>query len=394
MSQQLPHSRFVQGLRANLAYWQTKIEIFEAARIAQFEREFSNLHHAIEMALVVPDLRVLAAQLVQQCFFWVEGTGYIQQWLNLLQHTIACLPAAEHRLQFLLLKQQGQLHRLLQQPEAAEKAFAHCFSLLPVLNDRQAEAELYLNQCQILVRQQKFAAAEEMGRSALSLAVVGENGRIHALVLQALGNIALLQGQLVKAESQLNEALSLSFPRRNVTDDTRTLTLLAFTQMRQNNSLAGLQTLQLVEQKLAGTLFLRDQIELYINLGSCFFSLDRFSEAETAFQRGLDLLEGQHGFLSFKALLAYNMGHVLHYTNNVMVALPHLQKSARYWQQLADVRMLLKTYFEIAQVYDQLNQTESAASILQELLAVPVDENASDEIKQIRTKTREKLLLL
>lgn len=389
-AQHSPSPRFWRGLQANLDYWQKQTAVFNPAHLQQLEPDFPNLFQAVEMAMVLPDLRVQTAVLVQSCFFWIENTGYVTQWLALLARLIAALPESEVRLRFALQKQQGQFQRLLHQYEAAEATFAHCFALVAQLQDPEAEADLLLNQCQAMIQQRKFDQAEEIGLAALQN-LDGRNGRLHALTLQALGNIALEQGELAVAEARLNTALSLPQPWQMLTDETRTMTLLAFTKMKQNKGDDALKTLQLVAEKLAGTPFFRDQIEVQINLGTGLFGQGKHSEAAEAFQHGLTLLDTHDGFVHFRALLNYNLGYLLRHTHKALSALVHFQRSVPLWQQLNNSRMLLKTYNEMAEAYFQLDQISNAVFMNQQLLHLASLEPAAEPIKQLQAKAQERL---
>jgi len=117
MNQPSPH--FVQGVLANLHYWQQKISQLTDADMHYFQQEQANLMLAVKLGLQITTAQTAAAECLLLSFPLIERCGFWQKWQPLFAGAAAVNLTNHPVLQCKLLNRLGQLHRLLRQLDQA-----------------------------------------------------------------------------------------------------------------------------------------------------------------------------------------------------------------------------------------------------------------------------------
>ncbi len=319
----MPSPRFVRGLHAYLDHWLEKTVVLDDATISQLNPDFPSLLHIVELGLVLPETREQTANLVLQCFFWVEQVGYGQVWQPLVALAAQQLPAGHVNLRFRLLKQLGQFQRLQYQLDTAVATLQEAEQLAHTLADEQALAEIHMNLCQVFHLKRDYKVAESYGRAALNT-LADDRPKLKAITHRTLGIIAQEQGYLQQAEEQLQTSLKFSF---SPGDQALTLNILAviYQQKKQYDHALEIYNELLARLDLtAGTnLF----VEVQLNKGSLLYDLNRLSEAEAIFHEAEKLVSQRPGLVFHKARLANNLGCIWRDQNQFLIAEASLRRS-------------------------------------------------------------------
>lgn len=365
-----PSPRFIRGLQANLRYWLEQTAVLDDDAIARLDPEFPNVLRAVEMGLVLAEIRQDTAVLILQCFFWVEGAGHVHQWRLLVEKCLDVMPAADDWLRFRLLKQAGQFQRLEGDGNTAVTTFRQAKKLARRLNDSQAIAEIHMNLSQVYYRQHRYDMAESEGQAANALFTKAQP-RLKFITLQILGQIASARQEWGLAESYFNQALSLpDGGGLRVTDRIRTMNHLALVCQEQKAYEQAWEIRREIARLLAGSAPVKDRIDAQINLGVLFYDWGRLAQAETAFRQAEQMLRTQPGFTQLKALVANNLGCVLRDRQEWLSAHNYFGRSLNLYAFLNDTLMQAKANGNLAKCYMRREQWLEARHYFGEALTL------------------------
>ena len=352
-------SRFVTGLRANIAYWQQKTAQLTDTQIPALNPDFPNLLRAVQMGTMHPATQVETAELIYQEYFWVEQAGHWDSWLPIIDRLVPMLD--DDFLRCRLYKQQGQLYRSAGQFHAAIPVLMKSADLAGQLNDDVALAEAKTHLCSIYLNQRAYAKAESLGREALQLLTRRPGAeRPLTAVLTNLGLIALAQGQLEQAETQLTEAAAIGKKAQPPTQMARILNSLAIVYHRRDKLKASQQTYEEAIAIIEQTANRTDKVHLQLSLGALFVDMNRLDEAEALFLQAEKSLNGIPGHLPFRAVIANNLGNVLLEKKQPAAAEHYLQRSVELRRRLNIRLPLANSYISWGKALHQLGRTNEA----------------------------------
>lgn len=356
-----PH--FVRGLQAYLDHWLAKTANLDDIAIRQLNPDFPNLLQIVELGLVLPETQEKTANLILQCFFWVEQVGYMQLWQPLVELAVQRL--SDHpNMQFRLLKQLGQLQRLQYQLDTAVTTFEQAEQIACALADKQALAEIHMNFCQVYHLKRAYKKAEEYGRLALHH-LAEHQLKLKAIAWRTLGIMSQEQGDPQQAEIQLQ--ISLQFAT-SLKEQALTLNVLAvlFQQQEQYDQALAIynKLLILLNEESNTQLF----AEIQLNKGSLFYGLGRLDEAEVVFKTVIEHLQQRSGSLYYKALAANNLGCIWRDQKRFTAAEASFRRSIQQFSKIGADVYQANAWGNLAKLYAQQGQQLEAVACYDEAL--------------------------
>ena len=322
--------RFIRGLQSYLDHWLEKTAVLDDSTIRELNPEFSGLLKAVKLGLVLSETQKKTAELILQCFFWVEQVGYVQVWQPLVESAVQCVPADYTYLRFRLLKQLGQLYRLGHQLDKAVVNLQQAEQLAHSLVDEQAVAELHMNLCQVYHLQGKYRDAEEYGRLALDC-LADNQLKFKAITLRTMGKIAQEQGHLQLAEGYLQDSLIFSISPK---ERSLTLNVLAIIFQQREQYEQALETYDEILALLDRVATTRLFVELQLNKGSLLYSLGLLDKAEVIVREAEMLLRHRSGLFFYKALAANHLGCILREKQQFRAAETNFHRSIQQFRQI------------------------------------------------------------
>jgi tetratricopeptide (TPR) repeat protein len=367
MSQISPH--FVQGINANLYYWQAQISRFTDADMGQFQLEQANLLLAVELGLGLTATQAAAAQLLLVSFPLIERCGFWQKWLPLFAAATAVDPSEHPVLHCKLLNRWGQLHRLLHLLDQAIAIHKKAEAAAQTSGDAQTMAEIYFNLSADYRQCRDYPQAEIYSEQALGIfnTLPGcEHGQ--AATLGMLGLIAMDRYALDTAEIRLRQALSIRQQLDGPTELARVYNGLALTLHRKKQFEAALYFYQQALDQLAATASERDKIDIFRNLGALYFEQEQYDKAEMIFRQAHATVLRTSGNFDLQAALAQNLGITLLKQQQFTEAESHFRHSYMLWQRLSDNLKLANTAGGLGEVLAEKRQYPEALAFYNEAL--------------------------
>lgn len=364
MSNDQLNPRFLRNLKNYLNFWLAETAVINDDTIKALNAEYPNLISLLETAVLLPQTRNKATQLVLQCFFWIENAGHVTQWRPLVEQFVKHLPATETELQFRLQKQLGQLYRLEKNFKQAIMQFDKAQAISQLHHDKYGEADCLLNLGQTFYEQKQYEKATNYGQRALML-IEDSTSHLQSLIYQHLGNVAYECGAFETAVSHYQTALNFKHPGETTANRTRTMNRLALAHRELNQFSKSFALFEEIDQLLADTPYLRDRLDLKIGWGALHYSLKEWSHAKRLFQDALELLEGQVGYLLHKGTLYNNLACVLRNQEEWSKAVLHFEHSIQIFIDLNDNLQLANCFSGLAKLYELQEKFAEAIEALE-----------------------------
>ena len=366
MSRISPH--FVRGITRNLTYWQTQLEVLVGE---QLYREHENILSAVQFGLGMPDTCTLAIELSLQVFRFVEKWGKWETWLGLLKKGVDdCLPL-NVIVRVRVISRLGHLQRLMRQLDMAVQTHQNALALAQREEDGHLIAEIQLNLCMDYRWQQRYGEAERYGLAALeAFRQLTTNQRWLASTLNELGIINYSQGKPVLAEPYLHEAIEIWQQLGQATELGRSLNNLAMALQRQHQYETSLTMYQQALAQLTEASHELVRSQVYNSMGTLYFAMDLFHEAEAALRQADSIALRQSGDFRTRAALLLNLGKVLTEQGRLIEAERALQHSCTLWRQLNSELDLANTTGALAELKVLQEETVAAKAFYSEALAL------------------------
>ncbi len=374
---------FRQSIRANIAYWRRSL--LTAPDLAKVsDADWRNVLQAIHYASLERTARVAGAQLAIDLFDRAQRRGAWREWGALLQRLADGLtdePAVRCR----LLQQIGQCRLVDHQPQVALDILRSAERLAVQTGEGELIARSHANLCECLRLLGQDDDAERMGQLALAdLATQADTAgldRVRATVLSTLGILAGRLGRPTEGEARLLEAVAVLDATRYPLEASRiytALTQLLWEAGRPADALPYLDRARAGLSALPEALYDRTMIGL--GQGALLFSLERWSEAETAFKAiAVEQLRRQ-GYWMLVARTANDLANVYQQQGRLIEAEVLLIEAVALLRGLGDKVELANSLLTQGEVVDAQGRRGEAEPLWREAVAFaeryPTDPNA------------------
>lgn len=371
--------RFVRSLKMNLAYLRRRSQDLGEERLPQLDKERHNFHRAIQFGLALPETRVATAEVVLQLFLLIERRNYWRDWIPTFEQLLARGKEGNDfnlSLKFNLWKQLGQLQRFDRQLEAAMESHQRALNVAEQLDEREKIAQARFNLSEDLRLQRDYREAERFGLMALEGFIECQSHlRWKAATLNTLGLIAQEQGNWFLSEQRLREAVSHWRQTSEITELTRSLNNLGLTLQENEKVEQALCCYREVTTLLAKTKSQLDQVKILLSMGTLYYNLEQWSEAERHFREAFSLKSSSANHTYYDALSAHNLGNVLLVQERFSEAEEYLRDAISFWREVDDKLMLANSVGTLGQVLRRQGKKEAqhyldqALALLQPYLA-------------------------
>lgn len=330
-----PH--FAQVVATNVAYWRDRVQNVTDAEIRHLAPDHPNLLRAAEFGQVLPATQPAVAELILHAFPLIERCGHGEAWLPLLATAIAACDDDALPVKIKLLNGRGLLLRLCRQFDQAIAAHEEARRIAVQLSVPQAIAEADFNLSENYRLRRDYAQAETTGLTALdTFARLPGVEKWQAAALNTLGLVARELGQLSASAARLQQAVALWRQLLQDTELGRSLNNLAITLQAQGKHAAALERFQEAVAVLASTASQFDQSVVLLSLGSLYFQLEQFDQAEAAFRQADSPALRRSGNSYLQAVAALNLGSALLKQGRLAESERCLRHSLIFWQQAGD----------------------------------------------------------
>lgn len=384
-----PNPRFTQRLVQYLKYWLEKTAVLDDATITALNQEFPNLVRTLETAVLLTETRLIAAELLLQCFFWIENAGHVSQWLPLVELFVENTPNDEPTLRFRLQKQLGQLYRLEADHQAAMSQFEAALALAKQQKDRTGQAEILLNLGQTAAAQKAYDDATAYATDALAQ-LDDSAPHLQSVIYQLLGKIAYDRGLYETAVSHYQTALTFKHPGQTSANITRSMHQLALAYQQLKRYKETFDLFKEIDNMLVDTPYLKDRLDLKIGWGTIHYDRGEFQKAQKQFQDGLDLLVGQEGYQFRKGLLYNNLGCA--YRNQAMWEEAHLyfEYSVQVFEEVGDSFQVANCFSGLARLHElkgeQIEAIQALETAITHLKKLPPNQFVEEANKRFRSR--------
>lgn len=383
-AKQQPNSQFMDMVRSGIIYWQRRTNQLDDASISRLDRDRQNLYRAIHFALKLPQTWHTAAEVAAQSFPLVERRVYWREWIPLLEEVLKqCVQVPEERpLTFKLLTQLGQLYRLDQQLTKALSLYHQAEAMAHQLGDKQLVAQAHFGLSSAYWENRQHDQAEAFGLMALTgFDDWPASDKWVAATLNTLGLTAYARGDFILAEQRLAGSVTRWRRVEQPTETARTLRNLATALQAQRKFEAALFCYHEAAHLLADTVSDREKLSVQVALGTLYYEMARYSDAEAAFRQANSPALQASADTYYRALAAQALGNVLLALNQLDEAEGYLRHSIELWQQIDDKVRLGNTIGILAELLVVKGQAEAALPFYETaitmLAAYPHDAYAS-----------------
>lgn len=364
-----PSSHFVQGILANISYWQAELEKSKAGLPMRYDTAEAGLSTAVDYGLVLPETQAAAATLLIACFRQVEQWGHWSNWIPSLQKAINQTKHLPRSLHIKLLNRLGHLQRLNQQIDEAlithtrAEAFCQENDIDPTL---LAETHLQLGEDHRRLRQ--YDLANKYG--SLALAGLNETDSDWPVALNNLGLIAWEQGALTTAVEYLEKAVAGWLKWNRPTQIGRSYTNLGLVQRQQGQFEAAHASLQAATDWLSQTGSDLDKLKVDNEIGILHFQQEEYAQAEIAFRRADNPFLRRSGNIQMRAALAQNLGNTLLRQGRLIEAEVEIERAIGLWRLTKDEIELANSLGTLAEIKKGRDLAADALPCLEEALAL------------------------
>lgn len=367
MKQNQPSQHFIQGVMANIIFWQQQFNQPSKEIAELFKQEQDNVWTAVHLGVAVTAVQEDAASLLLQIFPEIERSGHWEKWLTLFEAFHGLTLSPESRVQ--LLNRQGQLLRKMRRLQHAIAIHQAAEQEAKTISNSQLTAETWFNLSADYRNQRDNELARQYALQALSIfAHSPEQDKWEAAVLNTLGLIELSCGNLDIAEERLRQSLKLWQLLKDPMEQARVLNGLALTLHRKQEFEAAFYFYQQAAVHLQETNSELDKVELDLNLGALYYDWGKFDQAEICFWRANAIAMRYPGHVYFQAMIANNLGNALRKQNQLDEAKTHLLRAKMLWGQLNDLLMEANTNGTLAGLFAQDGDVDKALQLYDQAL--------------------------
>jgi tetratricopeptide (TPR) repeat protein len=360
----------VRFVTANLAYWRELTHDMTEARYVHLSAERQNLYLAVQAGLRYTQTWTDTTELILQLFEFIEIQGYWWEWIQIFEQAIQHCPLNHEAKEAQLLNRLGFLYRLNSQVEQALETHQNAQALAFQAGAQLEEAYAHFFLSDDYLALEKYPQAEHHCRLALEgFQALGVTGLKLAAVLNTRGMIAHALGDYARADRDFLETIAICRAHGRAIKQANGLNNLAITLQAQGKVEEALCCLQEARDLLAATFHKVALIHTQLSLGSLYFSMGEFVQAEATF-REVDRAYLQQVNLSYLAFTLNNLGNTLLALGQFEEAGPYLEQSIAHWRALENKMMLGNTLGDLAKTRAQQGQVAVALALYEEAIAL------------------------
>ena len=356
---------YLQVVRDNIDLWLKNTEQLTDAQLVSLNKKFPLLKRAVKQALTIPETQSEeTAVLVKQSFLLVERYGRWASWLPLINRVVNKCVEENSILLFDLLIQKGIFLRSYRQLDQAILTHQEAKKIAEALNDKLVLAEAFFNLCVDYRLKRDYKLAQRSGLKSLTLfREANASKKSQAAILNALGLILLEIGDVENlriAEERFKESIEIGKSTIEPTLHARTMINLAVTLERQDKFEEALKTYRNADFLLTYTNSELDKSKLFNSLGTLYFRLEKWKDAESSFRKANSKLLKESEDIFTQASLNQNLGNVLLKQGRANEAEAFLREGIRLWERVDDQVWLANAFGTLGEALGKQKQTDKA----------------------------------
>lgn len=343
-----PSPSYVKTLKRNIDVWLKRTENLTDAQIGKLNPKFPHLVRLINQGLAHPETQTeQLALLVKQSYLLVEGYGRWSSWEPLLSKTILkCQSNTLINIELLL--HLGKSFYYLNKLEDSLATILESEKNALRLDNEHLFAQCLFHKCMIYRAKREYDNASKFGQDCLTYVHDNEElRRIKAAVLNELGLNSLNMGDkknLLAAKNFFEDSLEVSYLLSQPILTAKTLINLGVTLKEMNLELEALATYNKAQRILDTTNYELDKIRLLNSLGTCYFKMKKYKEAEVTFMSARSKLVLDLDDLILQASLDQNLGNVLLKQNRLVESEIYLRRGIKLWEQVGESLWIANAY--------------------------------------------------
>lgn len=373
-----------QVVRRNIDLWLEQTEQLTDVQLGMLNKKFPHLERAVKQALTIPETRSeKTALLVKQSFLLVERYGRWASWLPLINMVLNQCVADNPLLLFDLLIQKGKFLRFYRQLDEAIVTHQEAKKIAEELDDKYVLAEALFNLCIDYRFKRDYDLAQSFGLKSLALyKETNRSKESQTAILNSLGLLALEMGEpqnLSIAEERFKESISFGEPEIRPTLHARTMINLAVTLQRQDKFDEALKTYQEANLLLTKTDSELDKSKLFNSLGTLYFRLEKWKDAEASFRKANSIFVQESADIFTQASLNQNLGNVLLKQGRASEAEAFLRAGIKLWERVGDPIWLANALGTLGETLGKQKQIEGAIKYYDKAIVLLQDIPKSNE---------------
>jgi tetratricopeptide (TPR) repeat protein len=366
-----PSRPFRQSIAANIQYWKGRTMRLDDQLIQALAGEKQNLYRAAEFGIHVGETWSDATKLILQCFYFVERRGFWNEWIPLLQDTLARYPGGSPQLKARLNNNLGACYRLERQFDLAIQSHLEEMELASRLEDERLIALAHNNLSKTYYLIHQYDDAEKHGLATISY-FENRSEDIHRLaaMLNLLGLISQARGDSDEAESHLLQAVEKFRMADIPLELARAIANLAITLDAKGEHQSALASYQEAAELLAPTNYGVDKARLQLSMGTLFFNLDDLVAATSAYEKANSPYMRREGPTYYQAAIVNNLGNVYLAQERFPEAESYLREAIALWRQSSAHLMLANSLGTLAETMVATENYQDARKYYEEALEI------------------------
>ncbi|MEM7111046.1 MAG: tetratricopeptide repeat protein [Chloroflexota bacterium] len=362
---------FKQIAERSLDGWQRKLETRDEGYLRQLLPQQELLYQAVYKGFSFPELWEKSADVALAAFPLIERFSLSQQWLSLLEATLARCPSTDLWRRCQLLNRVGQFYCVMQTYEARKKALRlHEESLALAKQTKEPfliATVYYQLAVDYFVDGNRGKAKNYAERALNSFQMTDASNQPLASTHDLIGQIYCQFGDFDLADQHLIQAIELFQQEGALIETARVMRSFGIRYYQTGDYT---QAINYFEQALNSSSNRLDNIQCQLNIGASLFEMGLFKQAEEAFYEIDQAYLLKIGQTRLLAMLMQNIGNVLTEQEQYLEATPYIREAIDLWEQSRDQLRLANSIGTLGQCLLKQGQVEEGVSFLKEAIQI------------------------